>query len=69
VSFYIREDFEGVILKGTPMLQAIPFKRDNWKSEVKAPYSTKISEEIGRALVNDEKRNYLKKFWHKKTYR
>ena len=69
VSFYLREDFEGVILKGTPMLQAIPFKRDNWKSEVKAPYSTKISEEIGRALVNDEKRNYLKKFWHKKTYR
>ena len=69
VSFYIREDFEGVIPKGTPMLQVIPFKRDNWKSEVKPPYSEKENKEIQDSLMNQGNRNYLKKYWHKKTYR
>jgi hypothetical protein len=32
--FLIRDDFEGVIPKGTPMAQIIPFKRDSWKMEV-----------------------------------
>jgi len=69
ISFFIREDFEGIIPKGTPMLQVIPFKRDNWKSEVKPPYSEKEVGEINKALTNEGKRNYLKKYWHKKTYR
>lgn len=30
--FYLREDFEGIIPKGTPMFQVIPFKRDDWES-------------------------------------
>lgn len=33
--FLIREGFEGIIEKGTPMFQIIPFKRDNWKSSFK----------------------------------
>jgi hypothetical protein len=32
--FLIKEDFEGIIPKGTPMAQIIPFKRDNWKMEI-----------------------------------
>jgi hypothetical protein len=32
--FVIKEDFEGIIPKGTPMAQIIPFKRDNWKMEI-----------------------------------
>jgi len=31
--FVIREDFEGIIEKGTPMFQIIPFKRDEWEAE------------------------------------
>ena len=31
--FLIKENFEGVIEKGTPMFQIIPFKRDEWKAE------------------------------------
>lgn len=30
--FFIRDDFEGLIPKGTPMYQIFPFKRDNWFS-------------------------------------
>lgn len=33
--FLVKEGFEGIIEKGTPMFQVIPFKRDDWKSSVK----------------------------------
>ena len=29
---WIKKDFEGIVEKGTPMVQIIPFKRDNWES-------------------------------------
>jgi len=32
--FTIREDFEGVIPRGTPMFQVIPIKRNSWESKV-----------------------------------
>jgi hypothetical protein len=32
--FVIREDFEGIIPKGTPMAQIIPFKRDSWEMDI-----------------------------------
>lgn len=31
--FSIRDEFEGVIKRGTPIVQIIPFKRDNWELE------------------------------------
>jgi hypothetical protein len=33
--FVVKKGFEGIILKGTPMFQIIPFKRDEWKSTIK----------------------------------
>lgn len=30
--FVVKEGFEGIIEKGTPMFQIIPFKRENWKA-------------------------------------
>lgn len=30
--FIVKSGFEGIIEKGTPMFQIIPFKRDSWKS-------------------------------------
>jgi len=29
---WIKENFEGIVEKGTPFIQIIPFKRDNWES-------------------------------------
>ena len=29
---WVKENFEGVVEKGTPMVQIIPFKRDDWNS-------------------------------------
>lgn len=31
--FVVKEGFEGIIERGTPMFQIIPFKRDSWKAE------------------------------------
>ena len=31
IPFYIQEGFEGLIPRGTPILQIIPFKRESWK--------------------------------------
>jgi len=30
----MKNNFEGLIPKGTPVIQVIPFKRDNWKSNI-----------------------------------
>jgi hypothetical protein len=32
IPFILRNDFEGIIPKGTPIIQIIPFKRDNWEA-------------------------------------
>jgi hypothetical protein len=32
--FFLREGFTGVIPAGTPFVQILPFKRENWTSEV-----------------------------------
>jgi hypothetical protein len=34
IPFFIADGFEGIIPKGTPIAQIIPFKREDWKSEV-----------------------------------
>jgi hypothetical protein len=33
IPFFIKEGFKGVIPKGTPIAQVIPFKRENWLSK------------------------------------
>jgi hypothetical protein len=33
--FFLRKGFEGTILKGTPMIQFLPFKRDSWDHKTK----------------------------------
>lgn len=33
-AFFLKRNFQGIIPKGTPIFQAIPFKRDNWNLEV-----------------------------------
>lgn len=34
LSFIVDKGFKGVIKRGTPIVQVIPFKRDDWESEV-----------------------------------
>lgn len=65
--FFLKKDFSGKILAGTPMIQAIPFKRDSWKSKViddtsyRYPYHYKVTE----PPFGFYKRN----FWKRKEFK
>lgn len=65
--FLIKENWEGIIPKGTPMFQVIPFKRDSWKSK-KEKLSTndkKLIFEKASKISNYYKHN----LWSKKDYK
>jgi len=67
IPFFIKEGFEGVIPQGTPIVQILPFKREDWKSEKKGGLFIK-------GQINAEKSNlvlsgfYKKNNWKKKSY-
>lgn len=50
--FFMSKDFIGVIPKGTPFAQIIPFKRESWESEV---VTFSFSEMIKRNKENSDK--------------
>jgi hypothetical protein len=66
---WIKEGFEGVVEKGTPLVQVIPFKRTSWTAEFDyyADGEHKLLEDktFNSTLVN----HYIKNFWSKKSYR
>lgn len=67
--FFIKKNFEGLIPKGTPALQIIPIKRENWVSEqdqdmIKEDSWLKNSYEVRSQNVGWYKKNY----WSKKFY-
>lgn len=65
--FVLRKDFEGTIPAGTPMIQAIPFKRDDWDSRVNDldSYSYEKHYEVDLPPFAWYKRN----FWTRKLFR
>jgi hypothetical protein len=69
IAFFLKRNFRGIIPKGTPIMQIIPFKRDNWELEV-----VSTQEEISRHEFLAENRRsmlfgYYKKFaWRRKIF-
>jgi hypothetical protein len=67
IPFYIKEDFEGLIKAGTPILQILPFKRESWKIVEKRGLFKKAT--INGAKSLNYSYGWYKKFiWHKKEY-
>lgn len=67
VPFFISDTFEGVIPKGTPIIQVIPFKRESWYSKEEPS----LLEENATHLFNSISTLsgwYKKTFWNKKTF-
>jgi hypothetical protein len=59
---------ETTIKKGTPYVQIIPFKRDNWKMNVKSRNQKEVINSkifYGLKLLN----NYKEKYWSKKSWK
>ena len=65
--FAIKRDFEGVIPAGTPIIQAIPFKRENWKSGIDESLTEwAVAENLRRE--SKFRGYYKKKYWNKKSF-
>lgn len=56
-----------LIKKGTPICQAIPFKRDNWTSEIEEYDKKKRVKSIFN-LYSIADRSYRNQYWERKTY-
>jgi hypothetical protein len=65
--FVIKEDFNGVIPAGTPMIQAIPFKRDDWVSEISDDKKSYYYPLNGENEIPPFAW-YKRKFWKRKLY-
>jgi hypothetical protein len=70
MSFLVKKNFKGVVPKGTPLMQVIPFKREEYISEY-IETKEKVSEVnritlFVRSVFNS---GYKKFLWHKKSYR
>ena len=63
-TFWIKENFTGIIPKGTPIAQMIPFKSENWKSE-RAEYLMEHAKKIQHEKITIIS-GYYKKFIHRK---
>ena len=66
--FFIKKNFTGVIPEGTPIAQVIPFKRQDWKSEVEDRESTKIPVSFFNNFMNPPFNFYKRNFWKRKKY-
>lgn len=69
--FFLRDGWTGIVPAGTPYVQMIPFKRENWESEYEFPTSQKIAKDT---LENRNKYRvpnggvYKNFVWTKRTY-
>ena len=62
----IKED-KFIIEKGTPIVQAIPFKRDNWSSEI-IEFNEKQNKQSQINLKSKIGRSYKKQYWKGKKF-
>jgi hypothetical protein len=68
LTILIKKDFKGILEKGTPIAQLIPFQRDDWTSQ---RGSVKTEEDIDRELfsiTSTIKNSYIKNFWNRKNF-
>ena len=69
--FFLVKGFEGVIPAGTPYAQLIPFKRDNWESEIIIENPSKIVEKNNKNSMKYRKPDggiYKNQVWEPRRY-
>jgi len=66
---WVSNQFKGIVPKGTPIAQLIPFKRDNWKSELDViddrDYKLHQQQNHNDIIIN----SYIKRFWKRKIFK
>jgi len=66
--FVIKKGFNGVIPKGTPIIQIIPFKRESWESKVidDIEYNEPVDQ---FKIMNPPFNTYKRNWWTKKSFK
>lgn len=67
--FWVRKDFEGIIEKGLPMTQIIPFKREKWTSSFDSHTNNSYQKEEDKNWRSTLMNHYIKNIWTKKEYK
>lgn len=67
IPFFIRENWEGVIKKGTVFAQLLPVKRDSWKM-VENDQGLADIVDLHVAQARNDATDYKKTMWHRKKY-
>jgi hypothetical protein len=62
-------NFEGLIPKGTPIAQVIPFKRDSWKMKIGSKKEILKIKNIEQRLLVKFFDKYKNLYWNKKEYK
>jgi len=65
--FFIKENFEGIISQGTPIIQIIPFRQEKWQSKKEIGLVAK-GQKHGYAAAAKLIGWYKNTFWTKKEY-
>jgi len=65
--FFIKKGFHGLIPAGTPIIQAIPFKRDDWKSDYGDETESYVYKDFWKWFTPPMSK-YKKHFWKRKSY-
>ena len=64
--FFIKNNFSGIIPKGTPLIQVIPFKREEWESNTdKEDFNNKSKLAFLRSKFMQQ---YKKNIWQRKIF-
>ena len=66
--FFIKKDFDGVIPEGTPIVQAIPFKRDDWEMTIDESGKYTVPLGFDTERLSPPFGYYKRKFWKRKRY-
>lgn len=70
--FFLAKDWVGTIPSGTPYVQIIPFKRENWESDYLIQNAHTIYDRLKNNMIKFRIPNggfYKKNIWHKKEYK
>lgn len=71
VPFFVKKGWTGIVEAGTPYMQVIPFKRENWESEISIVPADEIFQRNEQNSKKYRKPNggvYLRDVWERRRY-
>jgi hypothetical protein len=66
---WVKKGFDGVVEKGTPIVQIIPFKRDAWESEFEYYEPEDLDIHKQNSFFSTITNNYIRNIWSRKEFK